>query len=286
MEPPVSSLQSGETSAIGLLSGLSLGTVENWFAQFGHTDEGYLRAHFLRYQKTKAFALRAAREGPLSILDVGAHWLHNAYFYARDGHHVHCVDAANTFRVPSVARAAEAMGAVLYPSARLEFGDGISEISESAIDLVLFCEIIEHLAFNPIPLWKQIYRVLKPGGRIIVTTPNANYWPRLKANMECLLSKDGWGVTVNDIMTMGTFGHHWKEYTLNELREYFLKLSDDFGVSSYQFDDIQPQRLAPPSNLPFDFTEDVRHDNIFLEVTLTAKTEGISIEPPWLPQYD
>jgi 2-polyprenyl-3-methyl-5-hydroxy-6-metoxy-1,4-benzoquinol methylase len=138
----------------------------SWFEQFGRTDAAYLSAHFDRFLKTKDFALQGAQQsfGPRTILDVGAHWLHNAFLYANDGHKLICVDAPNTLTLPSVKRAAEAMGAILKPSEHLEFGDGIQDVKADSIDVVLFCEIIEHITFNPIIMWKTIYRVLKPGG--------------------------------------------------------------------------------------------------------------------------
>ena len=79
------------------------------------------------------------------------------------------------------------MGAELVLSRDLEIGEGIVELPDSSVDLVLFCEILEHLAFNPILTWKQIYRVLCPGGRIVLTTPNGNFWRRLETALNRLL---------------------------------------------------------------------------------------------------
>lgn len=279
--PAPSSEQKAESR---LVPEANLDAVKRWFAQFGNTAESYLAAHFDRFQKTKAFAIGSGRRDSLSILDVGAHWLHNAFLYANEGHVLRCVDAPNTMRYAPVVAAAKVMGASLHPAAHLEFGDGINEIAESSIDLVLFCEIIEHLAFNPIPLWQSIYRVMKPGGRIIITTPNANYWPQLNGNINRLIKKGGWGPTVHDIFVSGTFGHHWKEFTADELATYFSTLSIDFEVSKRVFYDIQ-EPTAPPSELPFEKTEDVLHDSIFMEITLKEKRSGIAISPPWLPQY-
>jgi SAM-dependent methyltransferase len=259
-------------------------SVADWFSQLGYTDTNYLRAHFLRYDKTKAFALGDKPMAPLTILDIGAHWLHNAFFYANDGHMVHCVDSPVTMRDSSVIRTAEMMEASLHIAQHLEFGDGISDISESSVDLVLFCEILEHLAFNPILLWKQVYRVLKPGGRIIVTTPNANHWPRLRDNLDRLAKGEGWGPSISEIMTVGTFGHHWKEYTTNEVKAYFQALSNDFRITRCTHEDIGSTQPMP-RDLPFTTSSDMLHDTILCEVLLDAKNEGIKISPPWLPQY-
>lgn len=162
-----------------LLKTIDIGSVTEWFGRCGLTDNKYLETHFTRFRATKDFALPAPGSSRLTILDIGAHWLHNALLFANDGHRLVCVDEPGVLSQPSVVVAAEAMGATLVPSDRLELGRGIDGLPSDSFDIVLFCEIIEHLTFNPIPMWRQIYRVLRPGGRIIITTPNANHWRRL-----------------------------------------------------------------------------------------------------------
>ena len=46
---------------------------------------------------------------------------------------------------------------------------------DSSFDLVVFGEVIEHVP-DPDYLLEEIWRVLKPGGKIIVTTPNLASW--------------------------------------------------------------------------------------------------------------
>jgi 2-polyprenyl-6-hydroxyphenyl methylase/3-demethylubiquinone-9 3-methyltransferase len=237
--------------------------VLQWFSRFGQTDTDYFHAHYERFRKTKKFAIGPASDH-MTILDIGAHWLHNAFFYANEGHEVYCVDAPNTMRLPAVMRMAEAMKAQLHVAKHLEFGDGISEIADSSVDIVLFCEIIEHLSFNPLLLWKQIFRVMREGARIIVTTPNAASPERLKRNIARLRKSGEWGPTIDEIFTNGTFGHHWKEFTAAELTEYFLRLSPDFSCNIQQ----------PLS------------DTIFAEIRLPHKQHGIALSPPWIPLYE
>jgi len=43
---------------------------------------------------------------------------------------------------------------------------------DATFDLVLYCEIIEHLVYDPVQTLYEIHRVLKPGGTLILTTPN------------------------------------------------------------------------------------------------------------------
>ena len=42
----------------------------------------------------------------------------------------------------------------------------------ASIDAVLFCELFEHLHVNPFHTLKEIFRVLRPGGLLVLTTPN------------------------------------------------------------------------------------------------------------------
>lgn len=43
---------------------------------------------------------------------------------------------------------------------------------DAAFDTVLCCELIEHLAADPMHMMSEINRVLKPGGHLVLTTPN------------------------------------------------------------------------------------------------------------------
>lgn len=258
-----------------------------WFEDCGDTDAGYLRAHWSRFQSTYEFAMAPVDPSArLDILDVGCHWLHNALLYARAGHRLTCIDGSALVEHTSVIAAAERMAARLLPMRRMETGDGLRALADNSIDLVLFCEIIENIAFNPIPFWKEIYRILRPGGRIVITTPNAFYHRSIDTQMNRLLSgRGGFGITVNDIMATGTYGHHWKEYSLPELRDYFAKLSRDFDTSRHAMptraEDLNTM-LGPISELVA-ACADVRAHSIYLDVVLTQKDAGISISPPWIP---
>lgn len=77
-------------------------------------------------------------------------------------------------------------------------------------DVVLFCEIIEHLLINPAAVLKEIKRVLKPNGTLILTTPNVS---RLE-NVARMIA----GVNIYDPYSgYGPYGRHNREYNKHEL---------------------------------------------------------------------
>jgi SAM-dependent methyltransferase len=81
---------------------------------------------------------------------------------------------------------------------------------DGQFDLVLCCEIIEHLQVDPVRMLREISRVLKPAGRLILTTPNVS---RLE-NVCRMIA----GVNIYDPYSgYGAYGRHNREYNRHEL---------------------------------------------------------------------
>lgn len=81
---------------------------------------------------------------------------------------------------------------------------------DGEFDLVIFAEIIEHLLNDPCKVLREIKRVLKPNGTLILTTPNV---ARLE-NVTRLIS----GTNIYDPYSgYGPYGRHNREYNRHEL---------------------------------------------------------------------
>lgn len=77
-------------------------------------------------------------------------------------------------------------------------------------DIVLCCEIIEHLLMDPCQVLREIRRILRPAGQLIVTTPNIS---RLE-NVAKMLA----GANIYDpYSAYGPYGRHNREYNKHEL---------------------------------------------------------------------
>lgn len=83
---------------------------------------------------------------------------------------------------------------------------------DGSFDLVLFCEIIEHLTMDPVHPLVQINRILRDGGHMVITTPNVLRHDNLR---KLIMGKN-----VHDHYSgYGPYGRHNREYTPAELRD-------------------------------------------------------------------
>ncbi len=243
---------------------------------FGRTDEPYLRWHARRFVLTKQLVERGF-DGcrPQRILDIGAHWLHQAVLYAADGHRVTAAEIAGIPNVESVQKMASAHRIEICTIADLARPDVFDDLAGASYDLVLFTEIIEHITFNPVAMWQAVRRVLKPGGKVIVTTPNY-YFSRSRAwDVGRFVGRRGGGITVDDIVGMITYGHHWKEYSGREIIRYFSLLPCGFRVADIRYINVNDHHRAAgrwPLNRTLNFLErriGILRDTIYAEVVVS-----------------
>ena len=82
---------------------------------------------------------------------------------------------------------------------------------DGSFDLVLCCEILEHLPHDPVHMLAEIHRVLrKPTGHLLLTTPN----PVRMDNLTRMLNGDN---VYEQLSGYGPYGRHNREYTVDEL---------------------------------------------------------------------
>jgi SAM-dependent methyltransferase len=93
--------------------------------------------------------------------------------------------------------------------------------ADESFDVVVMCEVLEHLNFNPLPLLKEINRILTPDGLFYLSLPN---FARTK-NRLTVLRGEAPGQGVGDFYEQLDPAHpaisngHWREYTMPEIRK-------------------------------------------------------------------
>ena len=106
-------------------------------------------------------------------------------------------------------------------------------------DIVIMCEVLEHLNFNPLPIIAEINRTLRSDGLLYLSLPNI---ARLTNRLKLLLGNsihnpiDDFFAQLNEKDNM-VVGLHWREYTSNEIKYMFEKLGF-LTLESYITSDI------------------------------------------------
>ena len=177
-----------------------------------------------------------------TVVDIGSHYLHQAAILARVGFRVIALDVPDHVRLDFVRARAAVFGVVNHEHEGAAVASGLLlPEHEGQVDAVLFCEILEHITFNPIRFWRRIYDLLKVGGFIYITTPNSVKLLAVLGAFWNLITLSRIGLRIDSIFAHVTYGHHWKEYSAREIRQYFSRMSPDFTV------DVHALSLASPS---------------------------------------
>ena len=88
--------------------------------------------------------------------------------------------------------------------------EDVFPFDSESLDIVLFCEIIEHLLNDLCAVLRQINRVLRDDGTLVLTTPNVN---RLKNVARMIVGSN----LYDPYSGYGPYGRHNQEYNKHEL---------------------------------------------------------------------
>jgi SAM-dependent methyltransferase len=110
--------------------------------------------------------------------------------------------------------------------------------ADASFDAVLMCEVFEHLRINPVRTMHEVYRVIRPGGLLHLTTPNLY---SLGGIRNFLLKRSAVFCTerelydeLNHINTEG-FSGHVREYTHREVEGFLLRVGFASVSSHFRF---------------------------------------------------
>lgn len=120
-----------------------------------------------QYHNQLDYYLEIAGNNSLEILDVGCAQGTLALLLAERGHHVTAVDLRPAFL--DYARSRQTHGDVRFLAANV-----LDDDIPGSYDLIYANQIVEHLVY-PDQLLQRLQTLLKPGGRLVMTTPNGDY---------------------------------------------------------------------------------------------------------------
>jgi SAM-dependent methyltransferase len=200
-------------------------------------DQGYFESQGHRFRHAVA-RLQRLHPTPCRVLDIGSHYLHQAALLRLLGHDVVGVDVPVFATADFVVERSRRLGIENVVITSMEEGDFLQGGGhEGTFDIVVFTAVLEHITFNPVRFWRRIYELLSDKGLIYLTTPNSLRPAAILNHLLRLVTFKGLGLPVEDVLNTVTYGHHWKEYSSREIKEYFRLISPDFTVSTNWYND-------------------------------------------------
>jgi len=181
----------------------------------------------------------APSDGP--ILEIGSYYGYNCFALSLLGYTVHAVDLPEVVNEKEIQTNYSKYNIPLKP---YKAGPGHSiPAADTTYAGAMIIEVLEHLSTNPLFLFSELERVMKPGGWIVLTTPNQ---VRLRGRVKVLL-----GRSINDdcrLLLKGfnpdsgfkDAGYHWKIYTLNEVCTLATAVGLEIIDSRYVWEPRQP----------------------------------------------
>lgn len=175
-------------------------------------------SHYLRCSQARmvhaAAALRARGVTGGRVLDYGAYFGNFSLMFRALGFEVDAVDAYGVY-APSLSPVLERLGQAGIRT--LDFADtgrDLARLDAGSYDVVLCMGVIEHVPHTPRVLLEPLDRVLRPGGRLVMDTPNLAQLPNRQklARGEPIMTP----LPIQYPSGIPFEGHH-REYTADEM---------------------------------------------------------------------
>lgn len=197
--------------------------------------EGYLRHAFYRF----LYTLQLAPAGEGRLLEIGA----NPYFislllrrFTR-----YALEFTNYFGHDGPVELEQTVvndregERVVFRSTSNNLETEPLPFPDRHFDVILCCEVIEHLTNDPCAALTHLKDALKPDGHLILTTPNVARWQSVAR----LLAGHN---IYDDYSAYGPYGRHNREYTPDEMRRLLEHMG--FEVEEMFTSDVGPAEMT------------------------------------------
>jgi SAM-dependent methyltransferase len=184
------------------------------------SEISYILNHSNRFRFTIAdmlSILEARFDKNARILDISTYCGFVAVALSKAGYSIDATDLPDVFNCEGVVTK------LTKYDIHFKGSDLVNELpyADSTFEIISCCETLEHLNFNPIIALKHINRILKPGGILYLTVPNAarlyNIYQHMKGKEDKAFMDMFTIRYADDTHPLQSIGVHWHEYTANEL---------------------------------------------------------------------
>jgi 2-polyprenyl-3-methyl-5-hydroxy-6-metoxy-1,4-benzoquinol methylase len=200
----------------------------------GEGEYRYLLNARLSYQRTLKDLTELPGRNPADtrVLEIGSYLGPVSIVLARLGYNVTAADLPDFIKNTRLQERYAQNG---VSSISLNLEDYEIPAASDSFEVVIICETLEHLNFNPLPVLTEINRVLVHGGHLYISLPNLT---SLVNRAKLLVGRSihdpisDFAAQLNRQNNM-IVGIHWREYTKQELTELLNRAG--FRVDRHYF---------------------------------------------------
>lgn len=194
-------------------------------ADGGVGSASYVVRHRHEYIRTVSDVLQSRPPDgkTVRVLELGAFFGVACMALRRLGYQVTAADIPEFMENP-IQKERFAQHDISTKSVRLE--DFVLPFDDESFDVIIMCEVLEHLNFNPLPLLKEINRIGAKDSIFYLSLPNA---AQIHNRINALRGR-ALGISIQEFFTQLDPGSseivngHWREYTGPEIREILVRL--------------------------------------------------------------
>lgn len=192
----------------------------------------YLRCSLARLVRTAAL-LRSRHMTGGKLLDFGSYFGNFSLMFADLGFQVNALDYYMEYGPPfdGILETFSSAGVPVVDFARV--GQDLGGLGAASYDVVLCMGVIEHIPHTPRLALQSMQRVLKPGGLLVMDTPNLAYiYKRQRLQRGLSVFPD---IAIQYVTEIPFNGHH-REYTAEEMKWMIEQLGhEDITIDMYNY---------------------------------------------------
>ena len=185
--------------------------LDEWYARYSRQHRARLAADLAIVERHVAAGARVLECGAVPLLATAA--------LAELGYEVSAVDVApERFR--------SSIESLVLDVAKCDIETEALPFDTASFDAVVFNELFEHLRMNPIATLREVCRVLKDGGVLLLSTPNLRSLRGLRnllIHNQGHAASDGVYQQYEKLETLGHMGHV-REYTTREVADFLERV--------------------------------------------------------------
>lgn len=179
----------------------------------GYQWEHYLRCSLCRVVRAQRGLRRFVPSGS-RVLDYGSYFGNFALAAQGSGYKVEAVDSYAGYdgALDPWVRLQRDAGIVVHDFADVQYD--MRGLASPTFDAVICAGVIEHMPHTPRPLLETLNAILKPGGVLLLDTPNLGY---LYRRLQLLEGRSIFPLIEHQYFTEIPFEGHHREYTVPEV---------------------------------------------------------------------